>query len=160
MAVDIKPFQNILTPSPIKEESALARFLRTAKENGITPDQSTLSILAAADAFGGPKTPGYREEGGLRDQLYDLNRLQQEQADYRQKLGKESTAEAFKYKMFQQGLDKIGNAFNPYGSKEGALAYAAHLSSLPGITSETMRSIPPMQVAAMSYNAPQKQYFA
>lgn len=160
MAVDIKPFQNILTPSPIKEESALARFLRTAKENGITPDQSTLSILAAADAFGGPKTPGYREEGGLRDQLYDLNRLQQEQADYRQKLGKESTAEAFKYKMFQQGLDKIGNAFNPYGSKEGALAYAAHLSSLPGITSETMRSIPSMQVTAMSYNAPQKQYFA
>ena len=160
MAADIKPFQNILTPSPIKEESALARFLRIAKENKIIPDQSTLSIFAAADAFGGPKTPGYREEGGLRDQLYDLNRLQQEQADYRQKLGKESTAEAFKYKMLQQGIDKIGNAFNPYGSKEGALAYAAHLSSLPGIASETMRSIPMMNVQGIAYNAPQQQYFA
>ena len=160
MAADIKPFQNILTPSPIKEESALARFLRIAKENKIIPDQSTLSIFAAADAFGGPKTPGYREEGGLRDQLYDLNRLQQEQADYRQKLGKESTAEAFKYKMLQQGIDKIGNAFNPYGSKEGALAYAAHLSSLPGIASETMRSIPMMNVQGIAYNAPQRQYFA
>ena len=160
MAVDIKPFQNILTPSPIKEESALERFLKTAEQYKIKPDQSTLGIFAAADAFRGPKTPGYREEGGLRDQLYDLNRLQQEQADYRQKLGKESTAKAFEYALLRRGLESVGNALNPYGSKEGALAYAAHLSSLPGIASETMRSIPPMQVAAMSYNVPQKQYFA
>jgi hypothetical protein len=160
MAADIKPFQNMLTPSPIKDESALSRFLRIAKENNITPDSNTLGILAAADAFGGPKTPGYREEGGLRDQLYDLNSLQQQQADYRQKLGKESTAEAFRYKMFQQGLDKLGNAFNPYGSKEGALAYAAHLNNLPNVVNDTMRSIPMMNVQGVAYNAPQRQYFS
>jgi hypothetical protein len=149
-----------LTPSPIKNESALEKFIRVAKENGITPDPSTLGILAAADAFGSTKTPGYREEGGLRDQLYDLNSLQKEQADYRQKLGKESTAEAFKYKMFQQGIDKITNAFNPYGSKEGALAYAAHLNNLPNVVNDTMRSIPMMNVQGVAYNAPQRQYFS
>jgi hypothetical protein len=159
MAANIKPFQDLLTPSPIKNESALVRFIREAKENNITPDSSTLSMLAFADAIGGPKTPGYREEGGLRDQLYDWNSLQKEQADYRQKLGKESTAEAFKYKMFQQAIDKIGNAFNPYGSKEGALAYAAHLNNLPNVVNDTMRSIPMMNVQGVSYNAPQRQYF-
>ena len=116
--------------------------------------------MAAGSAFQGPKTPGYNDTGGLREQLYDLNRLQQEQADYRQKLGKESTAEAFKYKMLQQGIDKIGNAFNPYGSKEGALAYAAHLNNLPNVVNDTMRSIPMMNVQGVAYNAPQRQYFA
>ena len=160
MAANIKPFQDFLTSSPIKNESALERFIRIANENKITIDPSTLSTLAVANAFEVPKTPGYREEGGLRDQLYDLNSLQKEQADYRQELGKKSIEEAFKYKMFQQGIDKIGNAFNPYGSKEGALAYAAHLNNLPNVVNDTMRSVPMMNVQGVSYNAPQRQYFS
>jgi len=148
------------TASVTQDDSPFGRALAEAQRYGITLDPGTLGIFAAGSAFQGPPTPKYNDPGGLREQLYDLNRLQQEQADYRQKLGKESTAEAFKYKMWQQGIDKIGNAFNPYGSKEGALAYAAHLSSLPGIASETMRSIPMMNVQGIAYNAPQRQYFA
>jgi len=147
------------TASVTQDDSPFGRALAEAKRHGITLDPGTLGIFAVGSAFQGPPTPKYNEPGGLREQLYDLNRLQQEQADYRQKLGKESTAEAFKYKMFQQGLDKLGNAFNPYGSKEGALAYAAHLSSIPGNVSEQMRSMNIQPPAAMSYNAPQRQYF-
>jgi len=147
------------TASVTQDDSPFGRALAEAKRYGITLDSGTLGILAAGSAFQGPPTPKYNESGGLREQLYDLNRLQQEQADYRQKLGKESTAEAFKYAMFKQGLDKLGNAFNPYGSKEGALAYAAHLSSIPGNVSEQMRSMNIQPPAAMSYNAPQRQYF-
>ena len=146
--------------SVVQDDDPIGRAFAAAKRHNITLDQGTLNILAAGSAFQGPKTPGYNDPGGLRDQLYDLNRLQQEQADYRQKLGKESTAEAFKYNLLRRGLESVGNAFNPYGSKEGALAYAAHLSSIPGNVSEQMRSMPPQQVAAVSYNVPQKQYFA
>ena len=146
--------------SVVQDDDPIGRAFAAAKRHGITLDQGTLNILAAGSAFQGPKTPGYNDTGGLREQLYDLNRLQQEQADYRQKLGKESTAEAFKYKMLQQGIDKIGNAFNPYGSKEGALAYAAHLNNLPNVVNDTMRSIPMMNVQGVAYNAPQRQYFA
>ena len=155
-----KSLSSVLPASAEQPQNFMDTALQAFGKHKITPDQSTLSSLILSQALQGPPTPKYNDPGGLREQLYDLNRLQQEQADYRQKLGKESTAEAFKYRMLQQGIDKIGNAFNPYGSKEGALAYAAHLSSIPGNVSEQMRIIPPMQVAAMSYNAPQKQYFA
>ena len=159
MAADIKPFQNILTPSPIKDESALARFIRTAKENGITPDQSTLSILAAADAFGGPKVPGFSEPGGEKEKLDYWANLQKEQALERQRLGEESTQKALLYSTLAKLPDKLANAFNPYGSKEGALAYAAHLNNLPNVVNDTMRSIPMMNVQGVAYNAPQRQYF-
>jgi hypothetical protein len=152
-------FNSASPAAAVQDDDPIGKAFASAKRYGITLDPGTLNILAAGSAFQGPKPPGYNDPGGLREQLYDLNRLQQEQADYRQKLGKESTAEAFKYKMFQQGLDKLGNAFNPYGSKEGALAYAAHLSSIPGNVSEQMRSMNIQPPAAMSYNAPQRQYF-
>ena len=125
---------------------------------GVSPD------LAFALQYGKP-TPeeldaqSEREFNRTRRLLTEQDILARSQADYRQKLGKESTAEAFKYNLLKTGLEKVGNALNPYGSKEGALAYAAHLSSIPGNVSEQMRSMPPQQVAAMSYNAPQKIYF-
>jgi hypothetical protein len=125
---------------------------------GVSPD------LAFALQWGKP-TPAELDAQSERELNRNLRLLTEQdilarsQADYRQKLGKESTAEAFKYKMLQQGIDKIGNAFNPYGSREGALAYAAHLSSIPGNVSEQMRSMNMQPPAAMSYNAPQKQYF-
>lgn len=126
---------------------------------GVSPD------LAFALQYGKP-TPeeldaqSEREFNRTRRLLTEQDILARSQADYRQKLGKESTAEAFKYKMLQQGIDKIGNAFNPYGSKEGALAYAAHLNNLPNVVNDTMRSIPMMNVQGVAYNAPQRQYFA
>ena len=126
---------------------------------GVSPD------LAFALQYGKP-TPeeldaqSEREFTRTRRLLTEQDLLARSQADYRQKLGKESTAEAFKYKMIQQGLDKITNAFNPYGSKEGALAYAAHLNNLPNVVNDTMRSIPMMKVQGVAYNAPQRQYFA
>ena len=141
------------------EESFLGKAIAEAKRNGVILDSSTIGNLALVGALSPSKQPGFSEPGGEKEKLDYWAQLQKEQALERQRLGKESTAEAFKYKMLQQGIDKIGNAFNPYGSKEGALAYAAHLSSLPGIASETMRSIPMMNVQGVAYNAPQRQYF-
>ena len=155
-----KSLSSVLPASAEQPQNLMDAALQTFGKYKITPDQSTLSSLILSQAFLGPKVPGFSEKDGLKEQLDYASQKKQEEADYRQKLAKESTAEAFKYNLLKTGLEKAGNALNPYGSKEGALAYAAHLSSLPGIASETMRSIPPMQVAAMSYNAPQKQYFA
>lgn len=126
---------------------------------GVSPD------LAFALQYG-KQTPeeldaqSEREFNRTRRLLTEQDILARSQADYRQKLGKESTAEAFKYKMLQQSFDKLANAFNPYGSKEGALAYAAHLNNLPNVVNDTMRSIPMMNVQGVAYNAPQRQYFA
>ena len=85
--------------------------------------------------------------------------LARSQADYRQKLGDESTQKALFYSTLAKLPDKLANAFNPYGSKEGALAYAAHLNNLPNVVNDTMRSIPMMNVQGVAYNAPQRQYF-
>ena len=155
----LSPNPPVPVASVAQDEDPIGRAIASAKRYGITLDPGTLNILAAGSAFQGPKTPGFSEPGGEKEKLDYWAQLQKEQALERQRLGKESTAEAFKYKMLQQGIDKIGNAFNPYGSKEGALAYASHLSSLPGIASETMRSIPMMNVQGVAYNAPQRQYF-
>lgn len=160
MAPNIKPFQNILTPSPIKDESALGRLFKTAKEYKINLDPSTLSIVAAADAFGGPKAPGFSEPGGEKEKLDYWANLQKEQALERQRLGEESTQKALLYSTLAKLPDKLANAFNPYGSKEGALAYAAHLNNLPNVVNDTMRSIPMMNVQGIAYNAPQRQYFS
>jgi hypothetical protein len=154
-----KSLSSVLPASAEQPQNFMDTALQAFGKYKITPDQSTLSNLILSQALLGPKPPGFSEKDGLKEQLDYASQKKRDEADYAQKLGKESTAEAFKYKMFQQGLDKLGNAFNPYGSKEGALAYAAHLSSIPGNVSEQMRSMNIQPPAAMSYNAPQRQYF-
>ena len=160
MAADIRPFQNILTPTPIKEESTLDRLFRTADQYKIKLDSNSIGIAAMADAFGGPKVPGFSEPNGEKEKLDYWAKLQKEQALERQRLGEESTQKALLYSTLAKLPDKLANAFNPYGSKEGALAYAAHLNNLPNVVNDTMRSIPMMNVQGVAYNAPQRQYFA
>ena len=96
---------------------------------------------------------------GLR-LLTEQDKLARSQADYRQQLGEQSTQKALLYSTLAKLPDKLANAFNPYGSKEGALAYAAHLNNLPNVVNDTMRSIPMMNVQGVAYNAPQRQYFS
>jgi hypothetical protein len=155
----LSPDSSAPAASVAQDEDPIGRAIASAKRHGITLDPGTLNILAAASAFQEPKIPGFSEPRGEKEKLDYWAQLQKEQALERQRLGKESTAEAFKYKMLQQGIDKISNAFNPYGSKEGALAYAAHLNNLPNVVNETMRSIPMMNVQGVAYNAPQQEYF-
>lgn len=154
-----KSLSSVLPASAEQPQNFMDNALQLFGKYKITPDQSTLSNLILSQALLGPKPPGFSEKDGLREQLDYASQKKRDEADYAQKLGKESTAEAFRYKMFQQGLDKLGNAFNPYGSKEGALAYAAHLNNLPNVVNDTMRSIPMMNVQGVAYNAPQRQYF-
>jgi len=160
MAADIKPFQTILTPSPIKDDSTLDRIFNLAKKYDFKLDPSSISIAAMADAFGTPKVPGFSEPGGEKEKLDYWANLQKEQALERQRLGEESTQKALLYSTLAKLPDKLANAFNPYGSKEGALAYAAHLNNLPNVVNDTMRSIPMMNVQGVAYNAPQRQYFS
>ena len=159
MAADIKPFQTILTPSPIKDDSTLDRLFKLAEKYKFKPDSSSIGIAAMADAFGTSKVPGFNDPNGEREKLDYWAQKQKEQADYRQQLGEQSTQKALLYSTLAKLPDKLANAFNPYGSKEGALAYAAHLNNLPNVVNDTMRSIPMMNVQGVAYNAPQRQYF-
>jgi hypothetical protein len=159
MAADIRPFQNILTPTPIKEESTLDRLFRIGDQYKIKLDPNSIGIAAMADAFMGPKVPGFSEPNGEKEKLDYWAKLQKEQALERQRLGEESTQKALLYSTLAKLPDKLANAFNPYGSKEGALVYAAHLNNLPNVVNDTMRSIPMMNVQGVAYNAPQRQYF-
>ena len=157
MAVDIRPFQNILTPSPIKEESALDRFLETAKRYKITPDQSTLGIFAAADAFRGP--PGYSDPGGLKEQLKDWEEMQKRQADYRQQLGEQSTKKALMYSTIAKLPEQMANAFSPYGGQTGALMAYEGMSRIPEVYRSTLASVPQMNISTPGYSAQQPRYF-
>jgi len=145
--------------SVAQDDDPIAKGMASAKRSGITLDPGTLNILALASAFQGPKTPGFNDPGGEREKLDYWAQKQKEQADYRQQLGEQSTQKALLYSTLAKLPDKLANAFNPYGSKEGALAYAAHLNNLPNVVNDTMRSIPMMNVQGVSYNAPQRQYF-
>ena len=144
MAADIKPFQSILTPSPIKEQSALARFLETAKANNIPVDSSTLSIFAAADAFGGPKTPGYSDKGGLKEQWDDLEERQKRQADYRQELGKQSTGQA----VLMNTIGKLGSTLSTaLGGPSWDTIERNRQSGLTAINSINPSTIQPLSIA-------------
>lgn len=160
MTVDIRPFQNILTPSPIKEESALEGFLRTAEQYKIKPDQSTLGIFAAADAFRGPKTPGYSDPGGLKEQLKDWEEAQKRQADYRQQLGEQSTKKALMYSTIARLPKEMANAFSPYGGQTGALMAYEGMSKIPEIYRSTLASAPQMNISVPGYSAQQPRYFS
>jgi hypothetical protein len=160
MAANIKPFQDLLTPSPIKNESALVRFIREAKENGITPDPSTLSILAAADAFGTTKVPGFSEPGGEREKLDYWTQKQKEQADYRQQLGEQSTKKALMYSTIAKLPQQMANAFSPYGGQTGALMAYEGMSRIPEIYRNTLASTPQMNISVPGYSAQQPRYFS
>jgi hypothetical protein len=160
MAANIKPFQDLLTPSPIKNESALVRFIREAKENGITPDPSTLSILAAADAFGTTKVPGFSEPGGEREKLDYWTQKQKEQADYRQQLGEQSTKKALMYSTIAKLPEQMANAFSPYGGQTGALMAYEGMSRIPEIYRNTLASTPQMNISVPGYSSQQPRYFS
>ena len=144
MAADIKPFQNILTPSPVEDESALGRFLRTAKAYDIPLDSSTLSIAAMADAFGGPKTPGYSDKGGLKEQWDDLEERQKRQADYRQELGKQSTGQV----VLANTINKLGSTLSTaLGGPSWDTIERNRQSGLTAINSINPSTIQPLSIA-------------
>jgi len=86
------------------EESALGKALAEAKKHGVTLDSSSLGAIALAGALGPPKQPGYFEPGGDRQKLEDVMRMRREEANYAQKLGKESAREA----LLLSSISKIG----------------------------------------------------
>jgi len=155
-----KSLSSVLPASAEQPQNFMDAALQAFGKYKITPDQSTLSNLIVSQAFLGPKTPGFNEKGGLREQLDYASQKNREEADYAQKLGKESVWEAAKAKMILDLPGKLANAFNPYGSPQGALAYAAQLNNLPNVANDTMRSIPMMNVQSIPYNQPQQKYFA
>ena len=86
------------------EESFLGKAIADAKKSGVTLDPATLSNIALVGALSPPKQPGYFEAGGTKEQLRDYAQLRREEADYAQKLGKESAREA----LLLNSIGKLG----------------------------------------------------
>lgn len=144
MAADIKPFQDFLTPSPVEDGSALSRLLGTAKTYNIPLDSSIFGIAAMADAFGGPKTPGYSDKGGLKEQWNDLEERQKRQAAYRQELGMQSTGQA----LLMNTIGKLGSTLSTaLGGPSWDTIERNRQSGLTAINSINPSTIQPLSIA-------------
>ena len=99
-----KSLSSVLPASAEQPQNFMDTALQAFGKYKITPDQSTLSNLIISQAFLGPKTPGFNEKGGLREQLDYASQKKREEADYAQKLGKESAREA----LLLSSIGKIG----------------------------------------------------
>ena len=155
---NIKPFQDLLNNT--QEDSPLNRIFAIAEKNKFSLDPSTINIAVAAEAFKGPKTPGYADPGGLKEQLKDWEEAQKRQADYRQQLGEQSTKKALMYSTIAKLPEQVANAFSPYGGQTGALMAYEGMSRIPEVYRSTLASVPQMNISTPGYSAQQPRYFS
>jgi len=87
-----------------------------------------------------------------KERLDYIDQLQRSQAEYRQKLGEESTGKAVLYQSLANLGPMIAQAMNPGYLLEGANRIAT-------TANEAFRSVPSMNVQSPGYSAGQFKYF-
>lgn len=87
-----------------------------------------------------------------KKRLEYMDQLQRSQAEYRQKLGEESTGKAVLYQSLANLGPMIAQAMNPGYLLEGA-------NRIASTANEAFRSVPSMNVQSPGYSAAQFRYF-
>ena len=122
----------------------LDNLLKTADKYGIKLDSNTLSNFALINAIKGPKTPGYADKGGTKDQLDDLEERQKRQADYRQELGMQSSGQA----LLMNSIGKLGSTLSTaLGGPSWDTIERNRQSGLTAINSINPSTIQPLSIA-------------
>lgn len=155
-----KSLSSVLPASAEQPQNFMDNALQLFGKYNITPDQSTLSNLILSQALLGPKTPGFSEKDGLKDQLDYASQKKREEADYRQQLGEQSTKKALMYSTIAKLPEQMANAFSPYGGQTGALMAYEGMSRIPEIYRNTLASTPQMNISVPGYSAQQPRYFS
>ena len=155
-----KSLSSVLPASAEQPQNFMDTALQAFGKYKITPDPSTLSNLIVSQALLGPKTPGFSETGGEKEKLDYWAQKQKEQADYRQKLGEESTKKALMYSTIAKLPEQMANAFSPYGGQTGALMAYEGMSRIPEVYRSTLASVPQMNISTPGYSAQQPRYFS
>jgi hypothetical protein len=92
--------------------------------------------------------------------LTEQDKLARSQADYRQKLGEQSTKKALMYSTIAKLPEQMANAFSPYGGQTGALMAYEGMSRIPEIYRSTLASVPQMNISTPGYSSQQPRYLS
>ena len=127
-----------------KSFDGLDNFLKTAEKYGIKLDSNALSNFALVNAIKGPKTLGYADKGGLKDQLDDLEARDKRQADYRQELGMQSSGQA----LLMNSIGKLGSTLSTaLGGPSWDTIERNRQSGLTAINNIRPSTIQPLEIA-------------
>jgi hypothetical protein len=122
----------------------LDNFFKTAKKHGIKLDSNAISNFALVNAIKGPKTPGYADKGGFKEQLGDVEAMQKRQADYRQELGRQSSGQA----LLMNSIGKLGSTLSTaLGGPSWDTIERNRQSGLTAINSINPSTIQPLSIA-------------